>query len=187
MVEMGDLVDALVERICAEVRAYDVVQCDETPFQVLNEYDPSRSAKVPKRLLLSDQGFLETDGYEGYTALGQESGISHVGVLGARTETIRRSPPWPGRARKKRTKRTAKEGRARRALSQIQALCCIERELENVTAEENLVARQGRTKPLVDKLRVWSTTPSNAWRREPHGPGDALPRETMAEADPSTG
>jgi transposase len=106
MVKMGELVEALVERIRGEIRSGSFVQADETPFQVLKEpgkspqsqsylwvlrggvrehplvyyeYDPSRSAEVPKRLLRGFQGFLQTDGYEGYTALGAEPGIVHVG------------------------------------------------------------------------------------------------------------
>jgi hypothetical protein len=37
MVKMGDLVEPLVARIRDEVRLGSVVQCDETPFQVLKE------------------------------------------------------------------------------------------------------------------------------------------------------
>ena len=106
MLKMGDLVEPLVERIRDEVRGGEFVQCDETPFQVLKEpgkraqsqsylwvlrggvpehpliyyeYDPSRSGEVPKRLLRGFEGFLQTDGYEGYTAIGREPGIVHVG------------------------------------------------------------------------------------------------------------
>ena len=106
MVKMGDLVEPLMEKLRDEIRAGSFVQCDETPFQVLKEpgkraqsqsylwvmrggtpshpllyyeYDPSRSGEVPKRLLRGFKGFLQTDGYEGYTALGNEPGIAHVG------------------------------------------------------------------------------------------------------------
>lgn len=182
MVKMGDLVEPLVERIRAEVRAYDVVQCDETPFQVLKEpgkraqslsylwalrggpakhpliyyeYDPSRSAEVPKRLLRNYQGFLQTDGYEGYTALGHEPGISHVGCWAHARRRFDEALRGQGKAKKKGAKRTAKESRARQALSQIQALYRIERELKDATPEERFATRQERTKPLLDKLRIW--------------------------------
>jgi transposase len=182
MVKMGDLVEPLVERIRAEVRGYDVVQCDETPFQVLKEpgkkprslsylwalrggpaehpliyyeYDPSRSAEVPKRLLRNYQGFLQTDGYEGYTALGQEPGIVHVGCWAHARRKFDEALRGQGKAKKKGAKRTAKESRARQALSQIQALYRIERELREATAAERLAAREERTKPLLDKLRQW--------------------------------
>ena len=106
MVKMGELVEPLVEEIRKEVRAGGFVQCDETPFQVLKEpgkaaqspsylwalrggplahpllyyeYDPSRSGEVPKRLLRGFEGFLQTDGYQGYAAIGDEPGVVHVG------------------------------------------------------------------------------------------------------------
>ena len=106
VVKLGDRVEPLLERMREEIRRSDFVQSDETPFQVLKEpgkraestsylwalrggardhpllvytYDPSRSAEVPKQLLKGFHGYLQTDGYEGYTALGQEPGIVHVG------------------------------------------------------------------------------------------------------------
>jgi transposase len=185
-VKRGDLVEPLVERIRAEVRAYDVVQCDETPFQVLKEpgkraqslsylwalrggpaehpliyyeYDPSRSAEVPKRLLRNYPGFLQTDGYEGYTALGHEPGIAHVGCWAHARRKFDEALRGQGKAKKKGAKRTAKESRARQALSQIQARYRIERELKDATAEERFAVRQERTKPVLDKLRIWLDHP----------------------------
>jgi len=181
MVKMGELVEALVERIRGEIRQGSFVQCDETPFQVLKEpgrraqsqsylwvlrggdpdhpliyyeYDPSRSGEVPKRLLRGFQGFLQTDGYEGYAAMGQEPGIVHVGCW-AHTrrkfdEALRGQGP-----KKKGAKRTGKESTARQALSQIQALYRIERQLKDACVEERYAARQERTKPLIEKLRTW--------------------------------
>jgi hypothetical protein len=35
---------------------------------VLFDYDPSGSGSVPERLLARYQGYLQTDGYEGYAA-----------------------------------------------------------------------------------------------------------------------
>jgi hypothetical protein len=179
---MGDLVEPLMERIRAEVRAYDLVQCDETPFQVLKEagkraqslsylwalrggdaahpliyyeYDPSRSAEVPKRLLRHYQGYLQTDGYEGYTALGHEPGITHVGCWAHARRKFDEALRGQGKTKKKGAKQTTKGSRARQALSQIQALYRIERELKEATPEERYAARQERTKPLVEKLRSW--------------------------------
>ena len=181
-VKTGDRLEPLDERIRAEVRAYDVVQCDETPFQVLKEpgkrahslsylwalrggpaghpliyyeYDPSRSAEVPKRLLRNYQGFLQTDGYEGYTALGQEPRISHVRCWAHARRKFDEALRGQGKAKKRGVKHTAKESRARQALSQIQALYRIERELKDAPAEKRLAARQERTKPRVEKLRSW--------------------------------
>jgi transposase len=182
MVKMGELVEALVERIRGEIRSGSFVQADETPFQVLKEpgklpqsqsylwvlrggvrehplvyyeYDPSRSAEVPKRLLRGFQGFLQTDGYEGYTALGAEPGIVHVGCWAHTRRKFDEALRGQGKSKKKGAKRTAKESRARQALSQIQALYRIERELKEASPEERHAERQARSKPLLEKLRLW--------------------------------
>jgi hypothetical protein len=182
MVKLGELVEPLMERIRTEVQRSGFVQCDETPFQVLKEpgkraqsqsylwvlrggdpehpliyyeYDPSRSAEVPKRLLRDFQGFLQTDGYEGYTALGQEPGIVHVGCWAHARRKFDEALRGQGKTKKKGAKRTAKESRARQALSQIQALYRIERDLTEATPEARHAARQERTKPLLEKLRSW--------------------------------
>jgi len=182
MVKMGELVEPLVERIAHEIRSGSFVQADETPFQVLKEpgksaqsrsylwvlrggdcdhpllyyaYDPTRSAEVPKRLLRGFAGFLQTDGYEGYTALGSEPGIVHVGCWAHTRRKFDEALRGQGKSKKKGAKRTAKESRARQALSQIQALYRIERELKGVPPDERYAARQLRSKPLLEKLREW--------------------------------
>jgi hypothetical protein len=182
MVKMGELVEPLMERIRSELQAEGFVQCDETPFQVLKEpgkraqsqsylwvlrggnvkhpliyyeYDPSRSSEVPKRLLRNFQGFLQTDGYEGYTALGREPGIVHVGCWAHARRKFDEALRGQGKTKKKGAKKTARESRARQALSQIQALYRVERELKEASAEERHAARQERTKPLLEKLRSW--------------------------------
>jgi transposase len=128
MVRMGDLVEPLMDRIREEIRSYDFVQCDETPFQVLKEpgktaqsqsylwalrggepehpliyyeYDPSRSGEVPnevpKRLLRSFRGYLQTDGYEGYAAIGREPGVAHVGCWAHARRKFDEALPADGR------------------------------------------------------------------------------------------
>jgi transposase len=106
MVKASELVQPLLNLLREDLLAGDLVQCDETPFQVLKEpgklatslsylwaqrgggrdapillydYDPSRSGEVPQRLLEGFQGYLQTDGYEGYAAVGRTPGIVHVG------------------------------------------------------------------------------------------------------------
>ena len=39
------------------------------------DYDPSRSAEAPARLLEGDQGYLMTDGYNGYNRIARTVGI----------------------------------------------------------------------------------------------------------------
>jgi hypothetical protein len=118
-------------------------------------YDPSRSAEVPKRLLRGFQGFLQTDGYEGYTALGAEPGVVHVGCWAHTRRKFDEALRGQGKSKKKGSKRTAKESRARQALSQIQALYRIDRDVKDASPEERYAERQERSKPLIEKLREW--------------------------------
>lgn len=181
MVKMGDLVEPLMDRIREEIRGHDFVQCDETPFQVLKEpskraqsqsylwvlrggklehpliyyeYDPSRNGEVPKRLLRGFEGFLQTDGYEGYTAIGKEPGIVHVGCWAHARRKFDEALRGHS-SKKKSSKTTAKESRARQAMRQIQALYAIERSLKEASAEERHQARQERSAPIIESLRTW--------------------------------
>ena len=182
VVKLGELVEPLLERMRQEIRQHDVVQCDETPFQVLKEpgkraeslsylwalrggprehpllvytYDPSRSAEVPKRLLKGFQGFLQTDGYEGYTALGQEPGIVHVGCWAHTRRKFDEALRGQSKSRKKRAKPSTKESKARQGLSQIQKLYALERRLADATPEARRAARQETMAPRLEKLRAW--------------------------------
>lgn len=185
MVKMGDLVEPLVDRIKQEIRAYDLVQCDETPFQVLKEpgktaqsqsylwalrggtpehpliyyeYDPSRSGEVPKRLLRGFGGFLQTDGYEGYAAIGREPGVVHVGCWAHARRKFDEALRGQKSKSKKKSKKTARESVARQAMRQIQALYRIEKKLKHATAEERHRVRQAESLPLVEALRAWLDT-----------------------------
>ena len=44
---------------------------------VIYDDDPSRSSAVPVRLLQGYQGYLMTDGYDGYNTLARTEGIEH--------------------------------------------------------------------------------------------------------------
>ena len=95
MIQAGILIQPLINLLRDRLLAYDVIQMDETPVQVLKEpgktapsksylwvqrggpphlpvvlfdYDPGRGAQVPIRLLAGFQGFLQTDGYDAYVA-----------------------------------------------------------------------------------------------------------------------
>ena len=45
------------------------------------ECAPTRGAEVIERMLDGFQGFMQTDGYAGYDAVGNETGIVHVGCF----------------------------------------------------------------------------------------------------------
>jgi len=108
MIQTGSLVQPLINLLRDRLRAYDILQMDETTVQVLKEdgktaqsksylwlqrggppdqpvvlydYDPGRGAGVPKRLLAGFTGHLQTDGYDGYNAVVAENALTHVGCM----------------------------------------------------------------------------------------------------------
>jgi transposase len=178
MVKTGELVQPLVNLLRDELLASGFVQCDETRFQVLKEpdkpaksqsylwvqhapeqgivlydYDPSRSAEVPKRLFAGYAGFLQTDGYEGYGAIGSEPGITHVGCWAhARRKFDEALKAQTSNARKQ---RTLKQSKALQGLGWIQKLYQIERQAKELPPDERQRIREERSRPVIEKLRVW--------------------------------
>ncbi len=184
MVRFGEAVEPLVGRLRAELRGYDVLQGDETRFPVLKEpgkpatshaylwalrggardrplllfeYDATRSKSVAKRLLEGFEGYFQSDGYGGYTEVGQSPGIVHVGCWAhARRKLVeaidgnggRREGPVRGSHR-------ASASRARQGLAFIQDLYQIERELGDALPEERKRVRQERSRPVLVELRAW--------------------------------
>ncbi len=128
------------------------------------EYDPSRSGEVPKRLLRGFEGFLQTDGYEGYTAIGQEPGVVHVGCWAHARRKFDEALRGQGSA-KKNANAAREQSKARQALSQIQALYRIERSLKDASAEERLRARQELTRRSSRSCAPGSTPRSTRCRR----------------------
>jgi transposase len=180
MVKTGELVQPLVNLLRDDLLASGFVQCDETRYQVLKEpgkaatsqsylwvqlapepgvvlydYDASRSAEVPKRLLAGFEGFLQTDGYEGYGAIGQEPGITHVGCWAH----ARRKFDEALRAQKSsaKKKRSLKESKALQGLAFIQKLYKIERQIREKPPDEIHRIRQERSRPVMERLRSWLT------------------------------
>lgn len=180
MVKTGELVQPLVNLLRDELLDSGFVQCDETRYQVLKEpdkpatsqsylwvqhapeldivlydYDPSRSAEVPKRLFAGFRGYLQTDGYEGYAAIGSEPGITHVGCWAH----ARRKFDEALKAQKSSAKRnrSIKESKALQGLGWIQKLYQIERQAKEVPPEERHRIRQERSRSVMEKLRAWLT------------------------------
>ena len=98
----------LAERLYQHLRSGPTINLDETPVQVLREtgrknttksfmwvarggqpghpvvlftYAPTRSGKEAAQIIGNFKGFLQTDGYKGYEAVGAREGITHVGCL----------------------------------------------------------------------------------------------------------
>jgi hypothetical protein len=113
---------------------------------VIYDYDPSRSGTVPTRLLLGYQGYLMTDGYEGYNALARTEGIEHL-VCWAH---VRRKFVEATRVQPK-----GKKGRADEAVALIGKLYGIEKDYKDANDLERFAARQQRSLPVLTELREW--------------------------------
>ncbi len=87
--------------------------------------------------------------------IGMPSGIVLVGCWAHARRKFDEALRGQPRAKKKGAKRTAKESKARQALTQIQALYRIERDLREATPEERHRVRQERSRPVIEKLREW--------------------------------
>jgi transposase len=105
-VRTASRISDLVERMRDDIRVSPVVRMDETTVQVLKEngrppgtlsrmwvamgyrerrpiyffsYSPSRSGKIAESIVGPYAGYLQTDGYSGYNALGARAEVVHVG------------------------------------------------------------------------------------------------------------
>jgi hypothetical protein len=175
---VGELVQPLVNLLRDELLASGFVQCDETRYQVLKEpgrsatsqsylwvqhapearivlydYDASRSAEVPKRLFADFRGYLQTDGYEGYGAIGREPGVVHVGCWAHARRKF--DEALKGQRSSTKKHRKAKESKALQGLAFIQKLYKIERQIQEQPPDERQRIRQERSRPVMERLRVW--------------------------------
>ncbi len=120
---------------------------------VLFEYDPSRSQEVPLRLLDGYHGCLQTDGYAGYNAVVKQQGLVHAGCWDhARRKFDEAEKAASGTQKKTKAKTLSK---ARVALSMINKLYVIERNIKDKTVDEKNQARQQHSAPLLMKLKAW--------------------------------
>lgn len=101
-------ISPLIEAMNRDLNSSPVLLMDETPVQVHRvpdkpntsqsymwvrygyhdkrpivqfSYRQTRSARIPNAMLAHYKGFLQTDGYAGYAAIGQSPGVVHVGCF----------------------------------------------------------------------------------------------------------
>jgi transposase len=116
---------------------------------ILFDYDPSRSGQIPMRLLQGWQGFLMTDGYEGYGALAREPGIEHLACWAhARRKFVDAVKVQP----------KGKRSLADQAVEMIGKLYRIERDIREKPTLEKQQLRQDQSQAMLDKMRVWLNT-----------------------------
>jgi len=174
MIQAGHLVQPLINLLRDRLLAYDIVQMDETRVQVLKEpgktaqsqsylwvqrggppqqpivlfdYDPSRSQSVPVRLLSGYQGYLQTDGYDGYNAAIQANALVHVGCWAHARRKFSEAAKAQGKK--------PKAGKAQQGLALIQKLYRVEQRAKDLTAEDRYAYRREHARPILQTLRDW--------------------------------
>jgi transposase len=183
IIRCGQLTQPLLNLFNDHLLEGPVIQCDETPLQVLKEpdkptqsksymwvrvggmpgqqivlydYYPSRSGQVAEELLRDYSGYLQTDDYAGYHAVGQEKAITHLGCWAhARRKFVEAQKiANTGKAHKNKANKN-QPGKADIALNYIGHLYGIERKGKDLNPEERKRLRQQESLPLLNKLRTW--------------------------------
>jgi len=179
VVKCGVLLLCLWELMQQDLQAFDYVQADETPVQVLHEegrlasqksymwlfqcgppgkriilyhYAPTRAASVPADMLgESFRGYLQTDGYSGYHAVCSREGVSGVGCMAH----ARRKFVDAAKVHKRR-------GLAHEAIAMIGRLYAVEKlaktHAENdkdFSFENRKVLRLQKARPILNTFKQW--------------------------------
>ena len=174
MIQAGILIQPVINLLRDRLLAYDILQMDETPVQVLTEpgktaqsksylwlqrggppeqpvvlydYDPGRGAGVPKRLLEGFRGYLQTDGYDGYNAVVTVNGLAHVGCMAHARRKFDEAVKAQGKNKKR--------GKAHHGLALIQKLYRIEKQVRKLTPQERHAHRTRHANPILEELRAW--------------------------------
>lgn len=187
MVRVGEQLTPLVNLLREELHASGYIHMDETTLQVLDEpgkapqstsylwaqqsgddarpivlfdYDPSRGAEVPQRLLEGFDGVLQTDGYAGYDPVVRTLGLTHLNCMAhARRYFIDAVKACGVNPNKLPPKPPDKARRPLKALGYINTVYTIERRLRNrgADADERYRVRQAESVPVLDALHHWLT------------------------------
>lgn len=176
MIKTAERAGPLLDLLIKNIRSGPLVNIDETPVQVLKEpgranttksymwlfrggdpdhpavvfrYHPTRAGEVPLTFLKNYQGYVQTDGYNGYEALGRKSGIDLVGC-------------WAHARRKfdkviKAKANKHKQSAADEAMDYIGRLYAIEKQArkDGLDLEQLKAYRQQEAKPVLDEFEQW--------------------------------
>lgn len=162
--------DALHEVLCT----HDVLHADETTLQVLREpgktaqsksyiwlyrtsgdtlhpivlydYQPDRRSKRPAEFLKDFNGYLHTDGYDGYHSL--KDGITIIGCWAH----VRRKFDEALKALPEHDREGSSALRGKRYCDRLFEL---EREFKSLKADERFAKRQEWSKPVLDEFFTW--------------------------------
>ena len=174
MIQVGILIQPLINLLRDRLLEYDIIQIDETTVQVLKEpgkqaesksyiwvqrggapekpvvlydYGPGRNAEVPKRLLGDFKGYLQADAYTGYNAVVAANGLTRVGCMAHARRKFTDALKAQGRNKKR--------GKAHRGLSLIRKLYRIEKQVRKLKPPERYAHRQRHARPVFYEMRTW--------------------------------
>jgi transposase len=173
VIQCGAHFQPLLNLMRDSLLASRVIHCDETRVQVLKEpdrepssqswmrvqtggppdkpvivfdYSTCRAQEVPSRLLEGYRGYLMTDDYAGYNALGVQTGVERLGRWAhARRKFVEAQKVQP----------KGKTGRADIALNLINKLYGIERDLKACGDAERKIGRHEHSRPILAQLKSW--------------------------------
>jgi transposase len=173
MIQSGQLVQPLINRLSELILEQPVIGMDETTVQVLDEpdktpqstsymwvmgagppgqrlrvfqYEPTRSGSVPMERLDGFAGAVMVDGYSGYGAACQAHGITRLGCWAhARRKFFEAAKLQP----------KGKTGRPDQALALIAKLYAVEQAAQDLTPDKRHSLRQERSVPVIDQLKTW--------------------------------
>jgi transposase len=176
-VKAAEQCQPIMELLHRTILSGPLVNIDETPVQVMQEpgrknttksymwvfrggpkerpvllyqYHPTRSGQVPGEFLKDYQGYIQTDAYSGYDALGRRPGISHAGCWAhARRKFVEVVKAGSG----------GKKGHAEAAIEYIRRLNAIEKTArkEGLTPGRIVELRQEKSRPILEEFRIWLT------------------------------
>lgn len=182
VIRLDDVLKPLINLMREVQNSSDYLQADETRIQVLKEdgktaqsdkwmwvtrggppdhpsvlfeYDPSRAGSVPVRLLDDFGGILQADGYSGYGKVCVANGLTRIGCWDhARRKFVEASKAGQSKGKGKKTI----VAKADIALSHINKLYVIERQLKELSNDERYRARQELSLPHLNDLKTWLET-----------------------------
>jgi len=170
-------ISPLIEAMGRDLKASPVILMDETPVQVHRiadkkptsqsymwvsygyrdkrpivqfVYKDTRSARIPNALLAGYKGYLQTDGYAGYTGIGQSPGIVHIGCFAHIRRKFFEAYESAG-----------KTGEAGQMLSLIKDLYAVEHKLRDrlergrLDDESFTSMRAIEAGPILARMRAW--------------------------------
>ncbi len=170
LIEVSQKLMPLYNLLQDELLARDYLNMDETTVQVLKEdgkkatsksymwvryaagtnpivlydYSPSRAGQVPIELLEGFKGYLQVDGYDGYSQVCKKNNLVRLGCM--------------DHARRKFKEAFSTSGGkdiGKRGLVFFKALYKIEEKIEKMTSEEKKKVRQEQSKPILDEMKKW--------------------------------